>query len=540
MRRWTAGAVLLAALTILFGGGFSDAAQYSRGQAGYLKSATYYSDDWVVNFWNSESARMEEELARIAGDGFNNIILVVPWREFQPELSPCTYGAYAWEKLDRVMSAAAGQGLSVMLRVGYTWDYAGEESVLKRYQQLLTDRQTRLAWRAYAERLYMRASAHENFCGGFLCWEDFWNFTDTAAALGSGERSRQLAQSSGYASYLKTHYSLEEIGTYYGREFASYEEIYFPSGSSPARRLFYEFYDSFLNELLAESQEVFPNLSMEVRLDRDAVDTPAGGQEGYLHAATFPCGSSTYTSAMYSVAMWPRKGEYQRIFAAEALTAPEEQLQTVFSCNGGKPLYLDQFLFTDNTRGFEKNTQLREEEKSSYLIGMVPILKRSTMGYGIWTYRNYGDNKLFNSQFGLGEQGWRFWGGSRVEEREGNNRAVLPAGAGISQSIRNRITGTEGRRIFIRFRLSGEGSSRAVVKAMGTVRTIAAARQEQLVELELPRSSESEFSVTCGGTGEIQLDDLSVYTYESEGDLYRMDGSEDFCIQALRQMNQSL
>ena len=117
--------------------GFARAADHAGGGAGYLKSATYYSDDWVVNFWNSESIHMEEELAQIAADGFNNIILAVPWREFQPGISPCTYNEYAWQKLDRVMEAAERAGLSVMLRVGYTWDYCGKESVLNRYQGLI-------------------------------------------------------------------------------------------------------------------------------------------------------------------------------------------------------------------------------------------------------------------------------------------------------------------------------------------------------------------------------------------------------------------
>ena len=96
----------LGAAAFLFTTGFARAEDHASGKAGYLKSATYYSDDWVINFWNSESSRMDEELAQIAEDGFNNIILVVPWREFQPGTSPCTYNSYAWDKLDRVMEAA--------------------------------------------------------------------------------------------------------------------------------------------------------------------------------------------------------------------------------------------------------------------------------------------------------------------------------------------------------------------------------------------------------------------------------------------------
>ena len=179
-------AVILGAAAFLFTSGFARAEDHAAGTAGYLKSATYYSDDWVINFWNSESGNMDQELARIAQDGFNNIILVVPWREFQPGMTPCTYNQYAWDKLDRVMDAAAAQGLSVMLRVGYTWDYCGGGNVMDRYQGLMQEGTERSAWLEYVGRLYQAASSHENFCGGFLTWEDFWNFTDSSASLGTG------------------------------------------------------------------------------------------------------------------------------------------------------------------------------------------------------------------------------------------------------------------------------------------------------------------------------------------------------------------
>ena len=124
LRRVTTGAVLIAAASaFLFCTGFTKASDHGNHENGYLKSATYYSDDWVINFWNSESSHMDEELKQIREDGFNSIILVVPWREFQPSMAPEHYNDYAWEKFDRVMKAAKAQDLKVMLRVGYTWDY---------------------------------------------------------------------------------------------------------------------------------------------------------------------------------------------------------------------------------------------------------------------------------------------------------------------------------------------------------------------------------------------------------------------------------
>ena len=114
-------AVILGAAAFLFTSGFARAEDHAAGTAGYLKSATYYSDDWVINFWNSESKNMDAELAQIAEDGFNSIILVIPWREFQPGTNPIAYNTYPWDKLDRVMEAAAAQNLSVMLRVDEIW-----------------------------------------------------------------------------------------------------------------------------------------------------------------------------------------------------------------------------------------------------------------------------------------------------------------------------------------------------------------------------------------------------------------------------------
>ncbi len=293
----TGAAAVFAAL------GFAPASDYASGEAGILRSATYYSDDWVVNFWNSESVNMEQELLQIAQDGFNNIILCIPWREFQPQLTPAAYNDYAWDKLERVMEAAKKQNLSVMLRVGYTWDYGGSDNVLDRYGRLLYDSNTVNGWLDYVERLYQKASAHENFCGGFLTWEDFWNFTATAVSLGKTEESRRMAKKTGYLDYAREHYELEEICRLYDGEITEWEEIYFPSGELPAMKVFYEFYDDFLNRILEESQKVFPDLSMEVRLDMDPIYGMDETMYGFSHESTFSCQDSAFTSAMYSMSM---------------------------------------------------------------------------------------------------------------------------------------------------------------------------------------------------------------------------------------------
>lgn len=534
----TVAAVLLAASVFLFSTGFAKAGDYAQGNAGYLRSATYYSDDWVVNFWNSESKNMDAELARIASDGFNSIILAVPWREFQPDTSPRRYNSYAWEKLDKVMDAAGNLGLGVMLRVGYTWDYYGRDSVLERYKALMYDGEIRQAWLEYVERLYTRASAHDSFCGGFLTWEDFWNFTDTAAGLGNGGPGIDLAKQCGYQDYARRAYSLEELEALYGHAISDYGRLYFPSEKSPARAVFYGFYDEFLNELLADSQTRFPDLSMEVRLDGDPVKTGDGGHEFYVHKATFPCGGSAFTSTMFGIPMGC-ENNYEQVTAAQALPNIPAFLNLLHTYNGGKPVYIDQFLFTDNTEGFEHNARLYEAEKAAYLEGAAPVLRSMTMGYGIWTYRDYGDNKLYNAQFALGRQGWDFSGGSSVMERNGGNEAVLPGGGRIYQEIGNRSTGNMGRNVTVRFLLEGERDCSVTVTVAGQSQAVKAG-EPQMVELTFEKCKPTGLTISCSGAGPAYVDDVSVFTCVTEGDLYCMDGSEGPCIGAVRSLNAQL
>lgn len=535
--RAAAAAMAFAIMAFGFTTGFMKAEEYKTGQSEYLKSATYYSDDWVVNFWNSESRNMDSELAQIAADGFNNIILVVPWREFQPNMSPCTYNDYAWKKLDRVMEAAARQDLSVMLRVGYTWDYYGRDDIQNRFHGLLYDNATRAAWLDYVKSLYMAASSHENFCGGFLTWEDFWDFTGTSASYGKSQYSRVMAQKTGYTQYAREHYSLKELEKLYGEKLPSYESLYFPDENSPARKVFFEFYNRFLNRLLADSQQVFPNLSMEVRLDGDPVRGLNGEMTGYMHAETFGCQKASYSSTMYSIPMG-MENQSERVTAQQALDMAPRILGNILNYNNGKPIYIDQFLFTDNTVGFEHNAQLLDGEKAPYLRGMAPILKNMTMGYGIWTYRNYCDNKLYNSQFGLGAAAWNLAGGSSIVEREGSNQASIPGDGSISQYMGTRSTGSTGGKTHVRFKADSAGASDLSVQ-MGNQTKSVSVTGAKTINLTFPGAAISKITVKNSGAT-VYVDDIQVYTYVTDGEMYGLDGRELNCLQPIRDLNELL
>lgn len=502
----------------------------------YLKSATYVSDAWVINFWNTESDHMDEELDQIAADGFNSIVLVIPWREFQPTVNPVSYNDYAFEKLDRIMQAAERHGLWVNLRVSYTWDYYAKEDAKNRFRDLVSGGKTREAWVQYVGKLYDFCRDYSNFYGGFMTWEDFWNYVEDAP-YGSREKRTEEARKIGYQAYLREHYDLDMLNEHYDRTepFEDYDSIYIPSRDSAAYKLFYDFYDEMLLELLQDGQEVFPNLSMEVRLDVDPVNGLYGNLVGAHHFRTFDCRNSSYTALMYSVSMG-QKNEGERITAAQAVNEMNRQLQLVKTYNAGKPIYIDQLLYMDATEAFSFNAQLYENERAAYLVSIPPILRRFTNGYAVWSYRNYTNNPVYNCQFALGSRGWEI-NRAKVEEMDGSNQMHIEKGGSISQQIGHKIAGKKAHDNIVRFTAK---SSQPVTISV----TLGQQTKEVLVMGE--GSYKLNFDrleydlVTFRAQGEVYLDNIDIYNFVQDGQLYDIDGNELSCLQAMRTLNASM
>lgn len=530
--------VCIALAIVLALGMFSPISAHAQEkQAPLLRAVTYVSDAWVVDFWNTESDHMEEELAQIAADGFNSIILVIPWREFQPNMVPVTYNNYAFDKLNRVMEAARAQGLWVQVRVGYTWDYYAEGSSQLRFRQMLWDEQVQKAWVDYVKTLYHVLSSYSNFYGGFITWEDFWNYIEDAPYMFRTQAaSIKEAKQIGFQDFLKEHYSLEEVNDYFGpaTPFTDYDSIAIPDRDSPAYKLFFEFYDCYLIGLLERSQQVFPGLSMEVRLDVDPVKGPNGSDIGAIHYQTFPCGESDYTSLMYSVSMG--YGANRLLTAPEAISMMKEQLDLVKAYNGGKPVFIDQLLYMDETPGFEHNARLYPEERNAYLVGLPDILKQYTNGYAVWTYRNYANNLLYNSQFALGDRGWRVVNG-RVEEREGSRQMKLYSHGSLEQSFAYRNIGRIGDDTHVRF-IAESQRPVTISVSVGEKKMNVQVQGRQQFDLDFGKQEYTQ--VVFSTDGEVYLDNLYVYDFVQDGQLYSMDNDELGCLAGVQTLNQEL
>lgn len=506
---------------------------------GYVKSASYFADEWPINFWNSEMDSLDADMEQIKKDGFNSIILVIPWREFQPTIFPIRYSDYAFNKLDEIMKAAEKVDLDVYTRIGYIRDFYddAENDVVNRFYQLTGDSKYQDAWYDYVKQMYSTLCIYDNFKGGFITWEDFWD-TLGICDESSEDLRKEKAQFVGYQKYVRNNYSLNEYNNNFGTSYASYEEIPVPMRSEPAMEAMYSFYDAFLNSLLAKSQEYFPDLSMEVRMDWDTVYNKDGTAGYYNHAATYACENAGYTATMYGIPMgFENNGE--RVTYTEAMEKTEYILQELKKQNNQKPVYVEQFIFADNTPDFKNNAQIKESDMNLYLENVSDILLKNSEGYGIWTYRNYRGNMIYNPQFALYGAGWDVSGDVSFTEEKKSIICSMKTGGAISQKIsetRNYFDCDEYTLSLDVVNVRKEGN---LLLAVGNYSKTIFLNESGKIKINLPKNDSFDLiieAIDCAAG----IDNIRLYSQVQEGYLYDEDNNELQCVDGIRILNAKL
>ena len=513
------------------------------GNGGYVKSATYYGNEWPINFWNSEFETVDEDFQQIKDDGFNSIIICIPWKEFQTSTQPIEYSEYAFLNLNRVMQAAERFDLDVYARVGYSWDFFNDtkEYIQDRYLGILRDPNVlRTAWLDYCRSIYATLSSYSVFQDGFLTWEDFWgcldvcNFEDDALRI-------NLATSIGYQDWVAQTYGLNEYNAVFECDFKTQSEIPIPQRKEPAMGAFFRFYDEYLNALLDDTQDVFPNMSMEVRLDADLVTNVDGEAYYYTHSDTFSCVDSDFTATMYGIPMgFENVGE--QVGYNEAISHTDYILNNLSAQNKGKPIYVDQFLFADNTPQFSHNARIRNDEVGLYLENISSTLEKYTKGYGIWTYRDYKNNMLFNSQFALGERGWLLSNNisPRITYCEAHSSwdCHLNKGDTILQEIPIIRDHFPKEYYYLEFVIK-ESYDALLECSMGNDTKILPVPSSGLYEVMFTRNDSFDLSINVL-EGSVAIDNLVLYSFVQEGYLYDKNNIEEPLVKSIRILNTEL
>jgi hypothetical protein len=353
-------------------------------------AAHWFGRQWPMNFLAGfRREQVAADFRQLVDDGFDTVVLLVAWGDFQPVYAPCcTYDERAFERLRFLLDRADEAGLKVMLRLGYSWSFhpqAGD--VLERQQRLLNDGQAREAFFGFLGRVSKEVEGREGVVMAFMSWEDLWLRRVDGSAAGT------------WSEYLAT----------------LSPQVAAPAGLPDAARdprLFNGYWDWLvIGKLLEPAMPLFRVLSFEARVDDEPLVEPGPdgqpvvtGWIGHDGMMRMPPG---HPLTIYWAPFWGADNQGEQLPATRSLALLDALLARSQRMSAS-PLFIDQFNFVDNTVGHGHNAVIRPGETADFLHGAVCVLKRrDVLGYGIWTVRDYAESPLYNPAFGYGLDGWR-------------------------------------------------------------------------------------------------------------------------------------
>lgn len=506
-----------------------------------IVGAHYFGSHWAPNFINAfRRSEVAADFQRIREDGFNTVILVVSWGDFQPITNPCCqYDDRAIERLHFLLQRAKDAGLAVILRLGYFWSYhPGVPDIEERALRLMNSDRARGAFFHYVQRIAHEISAHDHVIMSFLSWED---------------------------------HTLERIDQEGAHTFRRWHR-YFWSPSEPPPNpdavtregsqalLYYHYWDWLaIEKLFRPAEQLMPNLSYEARVDKDPILVAASEgaprvAQWFTHEPMFRMPTSAPLTIYYAP-FWGAVNDGETLSADRALTLFDRLLTETRALSDGAPVFIDQFNFLDNTPGAESNAIIQDDEIGAFLNRSNCLMRtRGVIGYGVWTSRDYRESRLFNPSFAYQLDGWDLVQRSRrqsfaplVPLADGDFALNLAAGDALSQMItdaRGRVPGPDDRDDFICLHAESPNSaSRVSVSAGDPSKSYSLAfprgfSGERCAKIA-PQPDDGEVRLRIAvDAGTILLYDVWFFDHVQVGGIYQVDGSPSAHRQALVDLNQ--
>jgi len=86
----------------------------------FIKSVTYFGRGNPLNFWHQRfEDYIDSDFSRLREEGFNSLILLVPWVDVQLTVHPPTYKSFLLSRIEYVMQKAVDHGLFTIFRLSY-------------------------------------------------------------------------------------------------------------------------------------------------------------------------------------------------------------------------------------------------------------------------------------------------------------------------------------------------------------------------------------------------------------------------------------
>lgn len=516
-------------------------------QAHPVLAAFYFGEADPLNFWNSNLSGAPAAFKQMKQEGFNAVELAVPWGEFQPGVKPIRYNATALQRLTSLVSLANSLHLQAVLRLSYSVDVYPGKQAANRFTSVFSTSTVYNAWLAYISKIHQTVAKFPNVKIGELSWEDFYNPVFNAQPATTPKVRLQLATSTGFRSWLKQQYSLAKVSSMYGTKFTSWSQVPTPPNSQPVFKLMYQYDDwAVVHRFFAPASSRFPGLNLEARVEDDALFTGTNEVGLYSHADTYKLPGTSYIGMYFDPYMNdPSSTKVETV--ADALTALQTTLSTMHTRSGGLPLFIFEYEIVSNSPQVATSAGLPETQVPSFLEQSASLMKQYTLGYSLWTYRDYRQSPIYNSSFGLGTSGWTVAGKVKPSSANGGSLA-MQAGSRVSQTFNvGDLAGAAGDPTTVSFVASVPGGS-SVTLQVGMVgaptQTVTVHGGPQTYQVQFPASAFPNGSVgdqvTIAATAPATVSNVQVYNFVQHGDVYDATGNAEAGAAGLVTLNHQL
>ena len=504
----------------------------------YIKAVTYFGNAWPINYWNSNLYQVESDFSEIKNDGFNAVILVIPWGEFQPNLNPVQFNQAAYDRLSDICRSAKAHGLHLYMRVSYLWDmYPGaQQPHIERTQSLFSNDDLMPAWKEYLRRLGSTTQGCAD--GAFISWEDFWHTISLVATPRTKVDSARLSVQTGFDAWASKHAGKDFLARNANarKRLGAYP---FPARNHPDFRTVFQWFDDILaKRLLPAAAEHLPGMSMEVRVDDDPIYDGDRLLEWYSHKQTYKIPSSPFVMTYWAPAMGAlNKGEKE---SAAKVQNRFSFMQKKIAKETKNKIFIDQFLFSDNTPSAAMNTAINPLEVGTFIQGMAKPLIEQTSGYALWGARDYYASIVFNGAFSLKELGWTFSNRATLVRSGSDFLARLPRGATIHQPIpvaQDHFRASSNA-MTLRFRAQGPGTISVTYANAMKMEEIGPG--EQIVQMNLPQGSEDSALSFTSTSGTVQLTDIYLFSFTQQFGVRDPQGHPLPRLKDIRALNQAI
>ncbi len=502
--------------------------RFSGVPAGFRVKGTYYFQPKapVNSFWSwLNIERAKSDFRQLRDDGFNTIILMVPWGLFQPSIHPITYNGKAFHDLNELLTLANSSGLKVILRLG-SHDYIprGAGGVRWAAATVLTNEEEWAAYRELFREVAGRARSYSNVLAAFWTFEDAGYTPDVWL-------HRYPTNVTAFRQWLRRKPLIYWNGLW-GESNAGYDAIEAPDRSENSKKLFS--FAQFGDELIANRM---PDVCAAIADANPALlvgfQPRAEVEFGYDYARQFELPRcygfvttwfSPYQAYMFGYA--PQNLSGDRV----ANYVPDYVARTA-RLSHGMPVLVDQFNFR-HFGGIKGESALgSEDEELKFVSTALPSLLQMSAGYALWNYQDYYLSIIYNGSFRFGLDEWETSpaGVQVVETGRGQSGVEIQP----RSWIREQVSVSPEQEYTLEFDAEGEGQTIEVgihfpVTQQSTEKSFRLLKERQSFQWKVkapPAEANAIVTFMSGrSTGSIRIRDILMYPWIDTGGIYTIDG----------------